>query len=86
MSGGQNPREMRIAISGNEGFIAPYLFSLLDGIAEEVPEEALSDSPHLDAALASAQVLIHFHGHPPGGLMMALSESSIREAAMNGTG
>jgi hypothetical protein len=46
---------MRISISGNEGFIAPYLFSLLDGIAEEVPEEALSDSRHLDAALASAQ-------------------------------
>ena len=57
---------MRIAVSGNEGFIAPYLFSLLDGIAEEVPEEALTDSRLLDAALASAQVLIHFHGHPPG--------------------
>lgn len=56
---------MRIAISGNDGFIAPYLLDLLGPDAGLVPDEAMNDPRTLDATLASAEVLIHFHGHPP---------------------
>lgn len=58
---------MRIAISSNDGFIAPYLLDLLGDDAGLLPEDAMEDPRLLDAALASAEVLIHFQGHPPEG-------------------
>ena len=58
-------RQMRIAISGNDGFIAPHLTEMLGGDAIEVSGEILSESRLLDATLASADCLVHFNGHPP---------------------
>ena len=57
---------MRIAISGNEGFIGPYLIDMLGKDAIEVPDEAISDARMLDGLLAGVGTLVHFNGHPPG--------------------
>jgi nucleoside-diphosphate-sugar epimerase len=56
---------MRIAVSGNDGFIAPHLLEMLGDVASEIPSEALDNPRLLDGALASCTCLIHFNGHPP---------------------
>lgn len=56
---------MRVAISGDEGFIAPWLAELLDADVTVLDEATLADPLRLDAALAAANALIHLTGHPP---------------------
>jgi hypothetical protein len=56
---------MRIAVSGNDGFIAPHFLKMLGDVASEIPSEALDNPRLLDGALASCACLIHFNGHPP---------------------
>lgn len=57
---------MKVAITGDDGFIAPHLATALKDRCIMVDDEVLSESRMLDAALASCTALVHMNGHPPG--------------------
>ena len=56
---------MRVAITGDDGFIAHYIKEALGDDAEILSKEDIDDENMLPAKLASCSALIHLNGHPP---------------------
>lgn len=56
---------MRVAITGDDGFIAHYLKEALGDDAEIFSDEIINDEMMLPAKLASCEAIIHLNGHPP---------------------
>jgi nucleoside-diphosphate-sugar epimerase len=56
---------MRVAITGDDGFIAHYIKEALGDDAEIFTDEIINDEMMLPAKLASCEALIHLNGHPP---------------------
>ena len=56
---------MRVAISGDDGFVAPWLVALLDADVTLFEGATLAEPLRMDAALAACDALIHMNGHPP---------------------
>lgn len=56
---------MRVAISGDEGFIAHYLNQQLGDECQLLTEEIIEDDDMLPAILASCEAIIHLNGHSP---------------------
>lgn len=56
---------MRVAITGDEGFIAHYLKEQLGDDCQVLTNEILEDDNLLPAVLASCNAIIHLNGHSP---------------------
>ncbi len=56
---------MRVAVSGDEGFIAQHLALLLGDSCQILTPEIIEDETMLAAVLASCNAIVHLNGHPP---------------------
>jgi nucleoside-diphosphate-sugar epimerase len=56
---------MRVAISGQDGFVQPHLEAALGDDLVEIPVEALSQPKILDALLTSCDAIVLMNAHPP---------------------
>jgi nucleoside-diphosphate-sugar epimerase len=56
---------MRVAISGDEGFIAHYLKEELGDECQILTPDILADEDMLPAILASCNAIVHLNGHSP---------------------
>jgi nucleoside-diphosphate-sugar epimerase len=56
---------MRVAISGDEGFIAHYLKEELGDDCQLLTSDIIEDDNMLPAVLASCNTIVHFNGHSP---------------------
>ncbi len=57
---------MRVAISGDDGFVAQHLQAAFGDDAVLIDKKTVDEQLLLDAALAQVDCLIHLNGHPPG--------------------
>ena len=55
---------MKVAISGVDDFVQPYLEDALGDALVKIPTEALSENMQLDAYLASCNAVILMNAHP----------------------
>ena len=58
-------RYMRVALSGDEGFIGHYLKAELGDDCEILTPEIIDDANMLPAILASCSTIVHLNGHSP---------------------
>ena len=72
---------MRVAVSGDEGFIAHYLQAQLGDACQILTPEIIDDKDMLPAILASCNTIVHFNGHPPD-QSMARSDQVRRSSQM----
>ncbi len=69
---------MRVAISGDDGFIAHYLNEELGDDCQVLTNEMINDENILPAILASCNTIIHFNGHPPDQKMDRSNQDVLR--------
>ena len=74
---------MRVAITGDDGFIAHYIKDALGDDAEILSEEDINDENMLPAKLASCSALIHLNGHPPDLSMERENPDALRVMIQN---
>ncbi|MBT6644213.1 MAG: NAD(P)-dependent oxidoreductase [Euryarchaeota archaeon] len=58
-------KEMRVGISGDDGFISTYLIDALGSDAVVIDDDVFENEKMLDAALAGCGCLVHLNGHAP---------------------
>ena len=68
---------MRVAISGDDGFVAQHLAASFGDDVVLIDTDTVEDSRLLDAALASVGCLIHLNGHPPNSNLSRDSPEAI---------
>jgi len=56
---------MRVAVSGQDHFVQPYIEDALGSDAIQIPPEALNDEKTLDALLTSCDAVVLMNAHPP---------------------
>ncbi len=74
---------MRVAITGDDGFIAQHIQAALGDDAEIIPWDIIDDEMMLGAKLAACQALIHLNGHPPN-LDMERDDNDVLELMRKG--
>ena len=74
---------MRVGVSGEDGFVQPYLEDALGDALVKIPEEILSEPRLLDAQLASCDAVVLMNAHPPksGGRDDRTALLSMRDSA-----
>lgn len=75
---------MKVAISGYDDFVQPYLEAALGDSLVQIPSEVLQDKLHLDVLLTSCDAVVLMNAHPPqtgGGRDDRTSLLTMREAA-----
>ena len=70
---------MRVAISGDDGFVAQHLRAAFGDDTVVINKEIIDEPKMLDAALAPVECLIHLNGHPPGSELSRDSPEVIPE-------
>jgi len=70
--------DMRVAVSGDEGFIAHYLKAQLGDDCQILTPEIISDGDMLPAILASCNTIVHLNGHPPDQSMARSDQEVLR--------
>jgi len=74
---------MRVAISGEDDFVQPYLEAALGDALVRIPSEALQEKMQVDALLASCDAVLLMNAHPPqsGGRDDRTALLSMRDSA-----